>query len=266
MLNKFKRSIFEALYGNRKGFIYMIDDYLINGLILLNVTAIILESFDSIYNQYGNLFHIFELFSVIIFSIEYISRVWVADLRFKNLSPFKARLKYISSFMGLIDLFAIIPFYLPFLVSLDLRTLRILRILRLFRIFKLAHYSSSLRLVGKVFNKKKEELFITLVLSVLILLITSSIMYKLEHDVQPDNFENIFATLWWAVATLTTIGYGDVYPVTAWGKILAAVTAIFGIGVVAIPTGILSAGFLEEIQNKKAKDNPRQRKLKRIRR
>lgn len=272
-MNKFKILIFDILdsHPSRKGWIYKIDDYFITGLILANVFAIILQSYQNLNDKYHLLFSIFEIFSVIIFSTEYLLRFWISDLSFNynrvnKLPKWKCRVKYVFSFMGLIDLFAILPFYLPFLFKLDLRFVRILRLLRLFRIFKLAHYSSSLKIVGKVIQDKKYELLTTLFASFIILLISSSLMYEIEHKVQPDQFPNIFATFWWAVATLTTIGYGDVYPITGMGRFLAAITAIFGIGLVAIPTGIISAGFLQELDNKKVSENPRQKKLRRGRR
>ena len=254
-LSKAKYSVNEILNSppDKKGFIYIIDDYFISGLIIANVIAIILESFDALYTNFNTFFRIFEIFSVIVFSIEYILRIWVADRLHPGLSKTKARMRYIFSAMGLIDLLAIVPFYLPFLVTIDLRFVRILRLLRLFRIFKLAHYSSSLRLLGKVISAKKQELLVTVFATFIVILITASLMYEIEHQVQPDQFPNIFATFWWAVATLTTIGYGDVYPVTGWGQFLAAVTALFGIGLVAIPTGILSSGFVEEISKRQEK-------------
>lgn len=271
--SKFKLILFKALspHSEETKWYYKIDDFFISTLIVLNVVAIMLESFDTIHNLYKSYFRIFELFSIIIFTAEYFARIYIANVEYIGSAKdsesindedyilkkqaYKHRVKYIFSFVGLIDLFAILPFYLPFVMKMDLRLLRILRLLRLFRIFKLAHYSSSLRLVGNVFKDKKEELIITLFATLILLILTSSIMYNVEHTVQPDKFPNIFATLWWAVATFTTIGYGDVFPVTGWGKLLAAFTALFGIGLVAIPTGIISAGFLEEIQNKKEDKN-----------
>jgi voltage-gated potassium channel len=261
--SKFKKKIFEVLYTNdsdksNAGIWYLLDDYFISGLILLNVAAIMLQSFDPVYQNYKTLFFIFEVFSVVVFSLEYIFRIWVVDLKYPKEPAWKAKLGYIFSFMGLVDLLAILPFYLPFLIKIDLRFLRILRLLRLFRIFKLAHYSESIRLVGAVIKDKKDELGITLFGTFILLLVTSTLMYEIENPYQPEQFPNIFASFWWAVATLTTIGYGDVYPITAWGKFLAGLTAIFGIGLVAIPTGLISVGFMEEIdkKNKKKKQQP----------
>lgn len=260
---RFKKKMYEILHdsGGKTGLIYMIDDYFISGLIILNVIVIMFESIEEMHSTVYDIMHIFDIFSVAVFSIEYAMRILIADMVHSDTTPLRARLRYIFSFLGLVDLFAILPFYLPFIVTLDLRFLRILRLLRLFRIFKLAHYSKSIRMVGTVLRKQKYELLVTVVGTFLILLVTSSLMYEIEHDVQPDKFPNIFATFWWAIATLTTIGYGDVYPVTGWGQFLAAVTALFGIGLVAIPTGILSMGFMEEIQ-KRAKEKKKAEKKK----
>jgi voltage-gated potassium channel len=200
--------------------------------------------------EYKVFYTAFDYFSVAVFSLEYLIRIWIADLMYPNLSKTKARIKYVFSFFGLIDLLAILPFYLPMFVKIDLRFLRMLRLLRIFRILKLARFIKSLQLLFTVFKEKKEELIITMFGSSLLLILSATLMYEIEHDIQPDKFGSIFHSIWWAVATLTTIGYGDVFPISGWGQFLAAITALFGIGLVAIPTGIISIGFVEQLQNK----------------
>jgi voltage-gated potassium channel len=255
LYKKIKNKVFEIFYSekDKTSWIYYIDDYFITSLIVLNIIMIVLESFAPLYHKYYIYFHIFDIFSVIVFTIEYILRIWVADMSYPAKTKLRSRFKYIFSPFGITDLLAILPFYLPFAMEFDMRMLRILRLMRLFRVFKLAHYSSSMRLVVTVLKEKKEELFITVFASFILLLMSASIMFHIEEAVQPDKFPNIFASLWWAVATLTTIGYGDVYPITPAGQILAAITALFGIGLVAIPTGIISMGFMEELSKEKAK-------------
>lgn len=221
----------------------------IMALILLSVTSIILESFAPMRERYGIFFQLFEWLTVAVFSAEYLLRVWTADLKFPEDSVWRARLRFILSPMGLIDLIAILPFYLPFFFQFDLRFIRILRITRLLRIFKLGRYTSALSLFTSVFFEKRNELGITLFVMFLLLLMSSTIMYYLESDVQPDQFPDIISTFWWSVATLTTVGYGDVYPITGWGKLVSGIIAILGIGLVALPTGILSAGFIEKIES-----------------
>jgi voltage-gated potassium channel len=156
--------------------------------------------------------------------------------------------------MALIDLFAILPFYIPMFIPFDLRFLRILRVARMLRLFKLNRYSKALLIIGKVVKKKKAELIVTVFITFLLLLMASTMMFYLEHDVQPTAFPNIIASFWWAIATLTTVGYGDIYPVTGWGRLLSGVIALIGIGLVALPTGIISSGFMNEISSRKQKD------------
>lgn len=243
-----KQTIFEIFYDKEKsGFLYKIDDYFITSLIVLNIIAVIAETFESLHQEYYSFFFYFELFSVIAFSIEYFLRIWVSDIRFPHLGKIASRFRYIFSIMGLVDLLAILPFYLHLIFMVDGSLARIIRLFRLFRIFKISHYSNALNLLFSVIAEKRKELIVTIATIFILLLFSSALMFELEKEVQPDQFPNIFATFWWAIATLTTIGYGDVYPITAGGKLLAALTAIFGIGLVAIPTGLLSAGFLTKI-------------------
>ena len=247
-----KQNIFLLLddeKGNKKGDYFV--EYLISGLILLNVIAIFLESYKSINEKYSALFYGIELVSIIIFSMEYVLRVWVADLQYPTLSPLKARLKYIFSFLGLVDLFSILPFYLPFVITMDLRVMRVLRLLRLLRLLKLNRHSKSLQLIGKVLKNTRNDILVTVFMVFILLVLASTLMYSLENEAQPEAFENIGQALWWAVATLTTVGYGDIYPITGLGKLLSGVIALLGIGIVALPTGIISSAYIEEVQKNK---------------
>ena len=220
-------------------------------LIWLNVAAVILGSVDEIQNRYSGIFASLEFFSIVIFSLEYVLRLWTAPEKFKGSKEgskniFSPYLSYIFSFLGIIDLCAILPFYLPFITNVDLIVLRILRTFRLLRILKLSHYSKSFNSIATVLQDEKKKLFTTLFFIVLMILLASTLMYFVESNVQPDKFPNIPATLWWAVATLTTVGYGDVYPVTIPGKILGSIIAIMGIGLIAMPSGIISAGLMAQ--------------------
>ena len=225
---------------------------LIYGLIILNVISLILESYQEIKLRYGNILNSFEIVSVIIFSIEYLLRLWSSDLNKKYRgNSITKRLKFSFSTLGLIDLIAILPFYLPFIFPFDLRIIRILRLFRLLRIFKLGRYSKSLKTINSVLKETKSELTITVFVAFILLVLSSTLMYYIEHDTQPENFASIGHSFWWAVATLTTVGYGDVYPLTALGKILSALIALIGIGFVALPTGIISSAFIEKIQEQR---------------
>ncbi|MCR5612676.1 ion transporter [Treponema sp.] len=190
---------------------------------------------------------IIEKTSVIIFTIEYLLRVWTADLLYPDKKYFVAKIKYIFSFLALIDLLAILPFYIPYIIPIDLRVLRILRIIRLFRIFKINRYTDALSKIFAVFKNKKHELLSSIFVVILLMIVAAVLMFNIENVAQPEVFKNAFDALWWALATLTTVGYGDIYPVTVLGKILSAIIALLGIGLVAVPTGIISAGFVEAI-------------------
>ncbi|MDC0325713.1 ion transporter [bacterium] len=231
-----------------------IFDSIILVLIFLNVVAVIVGSVHVVQERWGTLFKVFELVSVIVFTVEYISRLYscIIDPRFQGY--IRGRVRFVLSPMAIIDLLAILPFYLPF-VGIDLRYIRVLRLLRILRVAKIGRYYSSLKLIKKVFQSKKEELVLTSVLMILLLVISSSLLYYCENGAQPDDFSSIPATMWWSVATLTTVGYGDMYPVTLLGKICASAVAIIGIGMFALPTGILGAGFVEVIQKKKNRNS-----------
>lgn len=217
-------------------------------LIILNIVAIILESYENLNLKYSNEFYLFELFSVTIFTLEYFIRIWISD---KTKEDKRERINFAFSTMGIIDLIAILPFYLPFIFPFDLRVLRILRLFRLLRIFKLSRYSKSLQTIKYIFKETRSELSITVFVTFVLMLLSSTLMFYIEHDDQPEQFANIGDAFWWAVATLTTVGYGDVYPITPLGKILSGIIALVGIGFVALPTGIISSAFIEKIQNDK---------------
>jgi voltage-gated potassium channel len=217
-------------------------------LILLNVLAVILESVQGYSLLYSGLFKIFEICSVTIFTVEYLLRVWTCDSDEEFAAPVIGRLRFIVKPMSIIDLLAILPFFLPLLFVFDFRFIRILRVIRILRLLKLGRYFEVIQKLGRVFVAKREELIFTLGIVVLLLVISSTLMYYVENPVQPEVFSSIPAAMWWGVATLTTVGYGDVYPVTPVGKMLGAVIAIIGIGMVALPTGIIGSGFMEEIR------------------
>lgn len=219
------------------GFIYL--------LIIINVVAVIASSEDTLDIEYGYLLELIEIISIVIFSIEYIIRIYISNLNPKY-QGLKGGILYILSPLALIDLFAILPFYLPFIIAFDLRFLRVLRLLRALRILKLSRYSKALRIIGSTLSKKKYELGIVIVVLVIMLILSSSLMYMIEGDAQPEKFSSIISTMWWSITTISTVGYGDIHPVTGLGKVLASLIAIIGIAFFALPTSILGAGFIEE--------------------
>lgn len=250
---KLRQKLYEYIDDERGNQKYdNLVEYFIFGLIIANVIALVLESYEEINVRYSTFFYLFEIFSVIVFSIEYCLRIWLADLKYPHLSPIKARVKYITSFMGIIDVFSILPFYLPYIIKVDLRAIRLLRLFRLLRLLKLNRHFSSLQLISSVIKKTKQDLLVSIFLVSVLLIISSTVMYDIESKAQPEAFANIGQAMWWAVATLTTVGYGDIYPVTGLGKILSTFIALLGIGIVALPTGIISSAFIGEVQNKRA--------------
>jgi voltage-gated potassium channel len=219
-------------------------------LISLNVLAVILETEQDFYQQNKLLFVAFEIFSVAIFTIEYILRLWVCTKQGNFSSPILGRIRFALQPLQIIDLLAILPFYIPF-IGLDLRFIRAVRLFRLFRLFKVGRYSQSLTTLTNAIRSKKEELSITLFAGFIVLIIASTLMYLVEHKAQPDTFHSIPDAMWWGVVTLTTVGYGDVYPKTVLGKFLGAGIAVLGIGLFALPAGIIASGFTSEIQKEK---------------
>ena len=226
-------------------------EYFIITLILLNVIAIILDSFQQLASKYGDFLLTFEAVSIAVFTVEYLLRIYTAKLKYPEKSELGAIIKFMTSSLGIIDLLAILPFYLPMIIPFDLRFLRMFRVTRLLSILKLKRYSKALKMVGDVLKEKRSDLILTLVVTFIFLLISSTIMYYLENEAQPDQFPNILAAFWWAVATLTTVGYGDVVPVTDMGKVISGFLAILGVALIAIPTGIVSAGYINEIREEK---------------
>jgi voltage-gated potassium channel len=234
-------------------------------LIILSIVAVVVESDAIIAGNHPDFFYNFELVAVIIFTIEYISRILTAHLHYTGMSRGRAIFKYMTSTMAIIDFLAILPFYIElgsgiFGVEhmIDMRFIRVLRLMRLLRIFKLNRYSSSMKMIADVMKEEKEKLFITVFMTAILLILSSALVYTVEHEAQPENFPNIYSSMWWAIATLTTVGYGDVYPVTALGKILAGVIALLGIGLVALPTGILSGSFVQAINAEKESELARE--------
>lgn len=226
----------------------------IMALIILNVAAVILDTVEVLHSRYDPLFRGFELFSVAVFSVEYFLRIWssTADERFAG-SGVRGRLRFMRTPYAIIDLVAILPFYLPFLV-VDLRHVRAIRLFRLFRLFKMARYSESMRTLGRVLAMKKEELLISLFSLLILLVFSSSMVYYVENDAQPEAFSSIPAAMWWGVVTLATVGYGDVYPITPAGKLIGALVILVGIGMFALPAGILASGFVEVLDGRRGRE------------
>lgn len=228
-------------------------DIFILSLIILNIIAVILSTVESLATNFYHHFQYFELFSVVVFTVEYILRIWSCTVDKEYQHPLTGRIKFALKPLVLVDLLAILPFYIPLIIPLDLRFIRAVRLFRLFRVFKMGRYSKSLKILKNVIKDKKEELILVIFMVIVFLIIFSSLMYFVEKDVQPESFASIPHAMWWGVITLTTVGYGDVYPITVLGKILGAMIAFLGIGMFALPAGILGSGLIEAIQKREEK-------------
>jgi len=224
----------------------VIDGFLII-LITLNVLAVILESVETLYRDYAQVFVIFELFSVGVFSVEYVLRVWSSVEHGSSLyqHPLWGRVRYMRTPMAFLDLLVILPVYLAFLINIDLRFLRVLRLLRIFR---LTRYASSMRLLVDVIKQEAANIGAALFILMTMVVFAASVIYLVEADVQPEKFGSIPDALWWAIVTTTTIGYGDVVPMTPWGKVFGSLLGVISVGLVALPTGLLASGFGQALQ------------------
>jgi len=214
-------------------------------LILLSIVSIIAESIEDFNMKYGKYLDMFETFTYIVFSGEYVYRVLEAVLK-------KSWKSYVFSFFGIIDLLAIIPFLLPFLITVDSRSVRVLRLVRLVNIIKIGRHNKAVNTLITVVRSVRVEVGITLFTSIIAVVFAGILMYYAEHESQPEIFKDMLQSIWWAVATLTTIGYGDIYPVTGLGKLIASSLAFIGIGLVAIPAGLISAAYVEELNKSKS--------------
>jgi len=223
-------------------------------LISLNVVAIFLETVDTVYQQHQRAFLYFEIFSVLVFTVEYLARVWSSiDLEGADeASPIMGRLRYMLTPIALVDLLAILPFYLSLYLTIDLRFLRVLRLLRL---FKLTRYSPALGALLDVVQKEADALLAALVVLLMMLVISAGGIYLLENELQPETFGSMPDSMWWAIVTLTTVGYGDVIPITTMGKMFGGFIGLIGIGMIALPAAILASGFAENIRGRKQQYN-----------
>lgn len=240
-----KKRVFEIIQiGNRMDVPSLCFDIFIVIVILLNISVTFLQTFDEMAG-YAGILGILELVTMVIFLVEYFFRIWTADLLYPDKSYPAAILGFVISFYGVVDLMTILPYFLPFVVPSGAVAFRMLRVVRILRLFKINSRYDAFNVITDVIKDKKNAL-VSSIFMVLVLMMASSLcMYGLEHEAQPESFSNAFSGIWWSVSTLLTVGYGDIYPVTIGGRIMAIVIAFLGVGMVAIPTGIMSAGFVE---------------------
>ncbi|SEL74921.1 MULTISPECIES: ion transporter [unclassified Butyrivibrio] len=221
-------------------------DVIGTGALVLNLGAAFLSTFDNINGPFGGVFNSIEKWTVLFFAIDYILRAICSKCLYPDRSDFMALVLYFFSFSGIIDLLSFLPYYMPFFFPAGAAAFRMFRVARIFRLFRINAYYDSLNVITEVIKSKSQQLLSSVFIIAVMMLASSLCMYSLEHEAQPDVFENAFSGIWWAASTLLTVGYGDIYPKTILGKVFGILLAFLGVGIVAIPTGIISAGFVEQ--------------------
>ena len=214
--------------------------------IILNLVVSIMYTFDRMEQQYGSLLLGLERFTVVFFAVDFVLRVITARYLYPDVTPVRAVFKYLFSFSGIVDMLSFVPYYMPFFFPSGAVAFRMLRIIRIFRLFRINAYYDSLNVITEVIIGKKQQLLSSVFIILVLMLSSSLCMYSLENKAQPEVFTNAFSGIWWAASTLLTVGYGDIYPVTTLGKVFGIFIAFLGVGMVAIPTGIISAGFVDQ--------------------
>ena len=247
-MNKTRKRLFDIIQiGNTSDRPSRYFDIFIAVVIIANISVLFLETFQSL-SEYFGLFDAIDDITVSIFIVEYILRIWTADFLFPEQKRGVAIFRFITSANGIIELLTILPFF--FLSGMVV--FRMLRVVRIFHLFRLNSHYDSFSVIRTVLNEKKNQILSSLFIIFIVIMASSLLMYNVENKVQPESFENAFSGLWWSVSTILTIGYGDIYPVTILGKILGVIISFLGVFAVALPTGIISAGFVEQYQEMKA--------------
>ncbi len=251
---KRRKRLFEIIeVGTDFDYISRAYDYVNAGSIVLNLIISILYTFSDIREQYGSWLQIAEGFTVVFFTIDYICRLLTARFLYPQLKEGHAVRKYMFSFNGIVDVLSFVPYYMPFFFPAGTTAFRLLRIVRIFRLFRINAYYDSVSVITAVIKGKSQQLISSVFIILVLMLASSLCMYSLEHEAQPDVFTNAFSGIWWAASTLLTVGYGDIYPITMMGKIFGICITFLGVGMVAIPTGIISAGFVDQYTTIKQK-------------
>ena len=250
---KVRKRVFDIIQiGSREDRVSAACDYVIVIAIIINI-AILFASTFPLHEETRMALERIEAATVAVFIAEYVLRVWTADYLYPEEGKITSRLHFIFSFFGLVDLFSILPYFLLMLPA-GMVAFRILRVIRILRLFKINAQYDAFNVIIDVLAKKRQQIYSSVCLIAIMMLASSLLMYSVEHEAQPDVFDNAFSGIWWSVSTLLTVGYGDIYPVTLWGKIFAIILSFLGVGMVAIPTGIISAGFVEQYTKMKPLD------------
>ena len=250
-IEKLRKRVFEIIQiGNRPDIPSRSFDYFITIVIIINLFVTLYSTFESS-RPYSGILDILEFITVIIFAIEYILRLWTAKYLYPGEDSVKAAKMFALSFYGIIDFLTFFPYFIPFVFPYGAVAFRVLRVFRIFRLFRINAQYDAFNVIADVFREKKNELISSVCLIMILMVGSALCMYSFEHDAQPEVFKNAFSGIWWAMSTLLTVGYGDIYPITLGGRIMAIIIAFLGVGVVAIPTGIISAGFVGQLSKYK---------------
>lgn len=249
---KRRKRLFEILeVGNDLDYVSRGYDFLSALSIVLNLVASVLLTFDEVRIKHETVLLWIEGITVAFFAIDFILRVWTARFLYPEETEGRAIWEYLSSFTGIIDMLSFLPYYLPFVFPIGTVAFRMIRIVRIFRLFRINAYYDSFHVITEVIAGKSQQLISSVFIILVLMLASSLCMYSLEHDAQPEVFKNAFSGIWWAASTLLTVGYGDIYPITTLGKLFGIFITFLGVGMVAIPTGIISAGFVDQYTNMK---------------
>ena len=244
---KFRKNVYEVIeIGDSGEHLSRTYDVVSTVIVLINLTVTVLGTFSELEAGYGGIFLMLEAATALFFLADYVLRVWTADLKYPEQSRAEALLRYVFSFSGMIDLLSFLPHYLPFFFPKGAVAFRMFRVIRIFRLFRINAYYDSLNVITEVISRKKQQLLSSVFIIVILMLGASLCMYSLENEAQPEVFSNAFSGIWWSASTLLTVGYGDIYPITPMGKAFSIIITFLGVGMVAIPTGIISAGFVEQ--------------------
>ena len=258
--DNFKQKVFNVIQiGDKSNHISRLFDIFITVTILSNIVVTFLQTFDELH-YLNTFFNAVEYITLTIFCGEYILRIWTADYLYPDKTKTQARLRFLVSFDGIVDFLTIVPvFFLSGFVIF-----RMLRVARIFHLFRLNAKYDSFNVITTVLYEKRNQIISSVFIVIILMLASSLCMYSVEHDAQPLVFKNAFSGIWWSMSTLLTVGYGDIYPITTLGRVMAICIAYLGVGVVAIPTGIISAGFVEQYQRKSNISNIKDADIKEI--
>ena len=244
---KLKKKIFDIIeVGGKVSWISRCYDIVSALAIIINLTVTFMSTYDEIHLKHGLFLGSIEAITVAFFAVDYILRVWTADLIYPNKSRRRSVVKYMFSFTGIIDLLSFMPYYLPVFFPAGAVAFRMFRVVRIFKLFRINAYHDSLSVIAEVLSSKRQQLFSSVFIIVILTLASSLCMYSVESATQPDVFTDAFSGIWWSVMTILTVGYGEIYPITTLGRLLALLITFLGVGMVAIPTAIISAGFVDQ--------------------